>query len=286
MYLTLQFYNQFKGKGTWKFNNSLLHDKEYVDEIKKCIKDTVNQYSLPGFEEDTQLSINPHVFWELLKCMIRGKTISYSSYIKKKKQEEETELENLLYSLQNKFNKNPSEEIKNEIQDIEEKLVICREKKIIGIMARAKAKWIAEGEKCTNYFCNLEKRQYNEKIIPKLINDRGDEIVDQFEILNEQKLFYEKLYTSSDPVIAQEHEDIFFDSKNPYINKLSDEQKLKIEGKLDKFECLNSLKNMKNGKSPGLDGFTTEFYKFFWIDLNEYLLNSYLITVLTKVFSQ
>ena len=22
---------------------------------------------------------------------------------------------------------------------------------------------------------------------------------------------------------------------------------------------------MKNGKSPGMDGFTTEFYKFFWI---------------------
>ena len=42
VYLTLQFYNQTKGKGTWKFNNSLLHDKDYVIEIKKCINDTVN----------------------------------------------------------------------------------------------------------------------------------------------------------------------------------------------------------------------------------------------------
>ena len=57
-------------------------------------------------------------------------------------------------------------------------------------MARAKARWVAEGEKCTNYFCNLEKRHYNEKIIPKIIDENGTEITDQFEILEQQELFY------------------------------------------------------------------------------------------------
>ena len=31
---------------------------------------------------------------------------------------------------------------------------------------------------------------------------------------------------------------------------------------------------MKNDKSPGLDGFTVEFFKFFWIDLGNFILRS------------
>lgn len=54
-----------------------------------------------------------------------------------------------------------------------------------------------------------KKRQYNEKIIPKFIDNNGDEVVDQFKILNEQKVFYEKLYSSSNPVINMEDEDFF-----------------------------------------------------------------------------
>jgi hypothetical protein len=32
---------------------------------------------------------------------------------------------------------------------------------------------------------------------------------------------------------------------------------------------------MKNGKSPGMDGFTTEFYKFFRKDINPFLIRSF-----------
>jgi hypothetical protein len=41
------------------------------------------------------------------------------------------------------------------------------------------------------------------------------------------------------------------------------DKKLNLEGELTPQETLSALKLMKNGKSPGMDGFTTEFYKFF-----------------------
>ena len=36
----------------------------------------------------------------------------------------------------------------------------------------------------------------------------------------------------------------------------------------------NNLKTMSNNKSPGLDGFTVEFYKFFWTDIGYFLVRS------------
>ena len=37
-----------------------------------------------------------------------------------------------------------------------------------------------------------------------------------------------------------------------------------IEGLLTEKEVLSFLKKMKNDKTPGPDGFTCEFFKFFW----------------------
>ena len=85
--------------------------------------------------------------------MIRGKTISYSSYKNKEKNKSESDLEKQLSEL---YANNGKE---TEIQDNESKLTQLRGKKFKGIMTRVKAKWRVEGEKCSRYFCNLEKSE-------------------------------------------------------------------------------------------------------------------------------
>ena len=47
-----------------------------------------------------------------------------------------------------------------------------------------------------------------------------------------------------------------------------------FEGEITYQELSTALKNMKNSKSPGSDGFTAEFFKFFWKDLGIFILNS------------
>ena len=42
---------------------------------------------------------------------------------------------------------------------------------------------------------------------------------------------------------------------------------------------------MKNGKSPGTDGLTAEFYKFFWSDIKILLLNSLNFSLSSGKFS-
>ena len=56
------------------------------------------------------------------------------------------------------------------------------------------------------------------------------------------------------------------------IPKLTEKQRNDLEGLISKEEVLSTLKRMKNGTSPGSDGFTVEFYKFFWNDLGLFLV--------------
>ena len=88
---------------------------------------------------------------------------------------------------------------------------------------RTKAKWNVEGERSSKYFCNLEKRYFTEKAIPKLILDNGIEITNQGDILTQQKIFYEALYTSKGTVVSDNHF-IFFYENNPFIKKLNLEE--------------------------------------------------------------
>jgi hypothetical protein len=55
---------------------------------------------------------------------------------------------------------------------------------------------------------------------------------------------------------------------------LTEDDKQKCEGAFSKEECLKARKNTKNNKTPGLDGFTSEFYKIFWNDVYIYFVRS------------
>ena len=124
------------------------------------------------------------------------------------------------------------------------------------------SKWYKEGEKCTKYFCNLEKRHYAEKIIPKLKIEKNVELTKIEDILNAQKQFYENLFRSKKPILIREHEEIFFDKQNPFLTFLDDIQKQTCEGEIDIHELLTALKGTKNNKTPGSDcqrNFTNSF---------------------------
>ena len=56
--------------------------------------------------------------------------------------------------------------------------------------------------------------------------------------------------------------DVFFN--NNLLTPLSEDQSKKCEGLLTEEECFQALKEMGNNKTPGSDGFSSEFYKFFW----------------------
>ena len=56
---------------------------------------------------------------------------------------------------------------------------------------------------------------------------------------------------------------IFFFFAEVIETKLGNNQKESCEGQLSATECLQSLKTMESGKSPGMDGIPPELQKFF-----------------------
>ena len=104
-----------------------------------------------------------------------------------------------------------------------------------------------------------------------LIKDNGIETNDNDEIVNEVRTFYEQLYKSRDETL----EDVNLLTRLADDTlKLSDEEAQPMEGKITYEEAGTVLKNMKNNKSPGSDGYTVEFFKFFWKDLGHYLIRA------------
>ena len=272
--IELKFTTQIQGPGTWKFNNSLLSDTEYIQIVKNCVLETITQYKTDGNDdiEHATYSINDQLLWEIMKVMIRGKTISYSSFKKKERDKEEKQLEEKLKKL---YESKDYDLVKQQIGITELQLKELREKKVKGIIVRAKSKWKVEGEKSSRYFCNLEKRNYVDKTIQKLTGDDGTEIDNLPDIISEQKQYYEKLYSSKNTKIEEIHKNNFMQNDNPFIQKLNDGERDAMEQDISIAECHKALKNMNNGRSPGIDGYTTEFYKFFWSDLKYFIVRSF-----------
>ena len=92
---------------------------------------------------------------------------------------------------------------------------------------------------------------------------RQGKITDEKEILNEEKRFYQCLYTERNCAASAPSniENLFLQNKE--IKKLSPTDKAICDSPLTLVECSKALKELKNNKSPGCDGLPVEFYKFF-----------------------
>ena len=142
-----------------------------------------------------------------------------------------------------------------------------------GAFFRSKARWHEEGERNTKYFFSLEKRNHDNKRITKIKAGEDSYIEDQFEILQEQKNFYESLYRSSNINSKNFENSPFFNPEN--VSTLTEEEIKYCEGLINEVECTSALRDFNSNKTPGTDGLPAEFYRFFWPDICHDLIASY-----------
>lgn len=275
--IQVSFTNISHGKGLWKHNNSLLSDIDYLNSIKKKITEIKRQYCLPVYDienldnipnEEIQFIINDQLFLETLLMELRGQSISYGSF--KKKQENKFESDLLLEI--NKLEQSLNTEKVDELNVLRNDLNNYREKKLRGHILRSKVQLIEDGEKPSKFFCNLEKHNYLSKVIPKLEKDTSEVVTSQSEIIQEIHNYYKDLYSCKDKELL--NNDLESEFKNLNTSKLSSTESLSIEGELSYSEASKTLFAMTNDRSPGSDGFSSNFFKMFWKQLGFFVVRS------------
>ena len=254
-----------RGPGVWKFNNELLKEEKFVKNIETKIQEQLLIYAgkdvedIKEYARSGEFSLTEDLLFEIVMNELKNFTIHYCVKRKKERDKEERKLQKDISILQRQLNDSWESDVQIALDEKMSELRVKREKKIKGVMMRSKLRWYTQGEKPTKYFFELEKRNYENKLLSYL-ETAGGQVNDQEKIREEMKIFYERLYKKRQTETAM-YERIL---GNVIGNSLNEKEREELEGEITLDEATLALLQMKSNKTPGIDGWTVEFFKCFW----------------------
>ena len=245
------------GKAFWRFNDAWLSDDILVDKIRQRIVEIKR--------ENDDGEISRHTLLQTIFCVIRGDIIKYRSHKNKERREAIAEIERKINALPDDKNQAEMELFRSLSRDRESYM----KEKTASNMFKCKVRWRALAEKGTKYF---HSRIRNEKrcnfVSMELENTRPGQVTDKTEeMLNECGKYYSDMYTYVPNTNAET--DRFF-SGLPFLDET---EKQMCDAPITADELEYTLKQMKGGSSPGIDGITTCFLKTFWSELKDLIMN-------------
>ena len=89
--------------------------------------------------------------------------------------------------------------------------------------------------------------------------------------LKRKSAFFKQIYASKNTIPNGSEFIEFFDTENV----LSEETAKICEGIMSINECKQALMTMESNKTPGTDGLTSEFYRFFWNAIGKFMVESF-----------
>ena len=242
-------------------NNSYLNEMEYVSKTNTIIESAYSR--LAHCDPSTKMEITNF-------------SKDYAKIRTNERKKEAIEIEQNIKSLHKKLNmiNLSSDNAVNVIEKVNTKLDFWLQKqqklnnyRVQGQMLRAKPRWVENAEKNSSYFFGLEKFKAKAKCMGSCYDERGNLMHSSNKILQEQCNFYTKLY-KKDP-------NVDFKMENKSGKRLNTTQRLILESEIEENEITEAIRSMANGKSPGEDGFSAEWYKVFYCKIKPMLVELY-----------
>lgn len=262
--VVLDFEKIERGPGIFKMNNSILREQEYVDTINLLLDSTIEQYSQV---------VNPQVFWELSKTLIRQSTVNYCKSRALEHRDMLNIIENDLKTAQENIVLNPQNTIAHaKYNECKKKHEIHLQEVAKGAQLRSKIKWLELGEKNTSYFLSLEKYKGKQKLITSVKKDTGEKLTKNKDIGDQIYSHYQNFCQKKLTPTTDNDFETFL--RNVNVPQLTADQLNSCEGNLLIEETTKVLRQMKNDSCPGSDGISTAFYKVFWNKIKRYVTES------------
>ena len=150
-----------RSRGYWKFNNSLLDQKEFVDRLIAVVNELL---------EEGKGKLTPSQLRELVKFNIGKFSLKQSTEKARKSRMEINELHNRIKKLEDDLALS-LEDNTAEINSVKSKIQDYYERKTKSSIFRCKARWLGEGERSSKYFFNLEKLRFNNRTMVCLVRE-------------------------------------------------------------------------------------------------------------------
>lgn len=241
------------GKTFWRFNDELLLDVEYVRQMRKIIAETI--------EENDTSDVSKHTLLQTVLCVVRGETIKYAAHKKKKGTETLRRIEERIKEIESENMPFETEELRRLKVDRDELI----EKHTKNNMFYCKVRWREKAERGTKYFHTLIRRFHGPNVYESLELEHtapGKQSSKTSDMLEECAVHFENRYRFVHSQTTNDDSNFFAG-----IKKLSLQESKSCDVVITEDELGNTLRAMKNGASPGPDGFTVGFYKIFWREL-------------------
>lgn len=245
------------GKGYWKLNNQILADIQFRASFRCFFR---------GCKELASFYPEVTEWWESTKERIKHFIQKYTREKKRKEFKEYYQVQREVEKMFVRGNINNTIDYE-ELKHLQYKQQLFFQKRAEAFKFRSlKEKWEKE-ERCSAYFFKHTKSKAVKRCISSLLDGGGEEVRDTKGMLGIATAHFSEFFCEGEV------------DREGGTNMLSNidhvvptDMKELLEREVGMDEVYRALTSMKDGKVPGIDGLTKEFYFVFWDILGTVLL--------------
>ena len=251
-----------RGRGYWKNNVTCSENEAFLQDFE-------NKWQI---WKKTQDSLRPVEWWITVKNKIKKLVIEHSIRLKQENLAFENNLKHQLDQLANSQNFKPNFKLYSEIK-----------RKLAKQQIKNFKKKLIKNEELFQYSRNFSTKEFFQHFIQKREKVTINELIDNYrlptttpaELVEHVERFYAELYRCDQTDLAKQN--LFLSN---ITAGLSEQQKNNLKVDLTEHKIETAISQMANGKTPGPDGLSIEFYTHCWS-----IVKHEVICVLREMFS-